>query len=340
MKYEREVPGKFRMSDTLLAGTMQFAGLRCLVTGGLGFVGSHLCERLIKEGSYVTCLDNLSTGSFTNLKHLVGDSRLRIVEHDVIDPYSFEVDAIFNLACPASPDRYQEDPIKTLRTNFIGASNALELARRRAIPVLQASTSEVYGDPQVHPQPESYWGHVNPIGLRACYDEGKRSAEALFFEFKRQHGLDIKIARIFNTYGPRMAAGDGRVVSNFVNQALQGTDLTIYGDGSQTRSFCYVDDLVEGLLRLMASGPRCADPVNLGNPEEITIAELARKVIRRSNKTIGIAYRPAPPDDPKLRQPDISRAVNLLGWHPTTQLDVGLEHMFHYFAAQGKVKMA
>lgn len=297
---------------------------RVLVTGGAGFIGSHLCERLLVEGAHVVCLDDFSTGQESNVAHLAG-AGFELVRADVCDPLSFEVDEIYNLACPASPVQYQKNPIKTLRTSVIGAMQVLELARSTGARVLQASTSEVYGDPQVHPQSESYWGHVNPIGIRACYDEGKRAAETLFFDYHRQHGVRIKVARIFNTYGPRMAPWDGRVVSNFVLQALAGEPITIYGDGSQTRSFCFVDDLVDGLVRLMASPDSFIGPVNLGNPAELTVAELAHKVIETTGSRSPIVIRPLPADDPTQRRPDISLARSQLGWEPKVPLAVGLE---------------
>ncbi len=305
---------------------------RILVTGGAGFLGSHLCDRLIADGARVICLDNLYTGSLANIAHLRGHERFEFVEHDVIEPYSFEVDQIYNLACPASPPHYQRDPIFTMKTSVFGAINALELAKRTGARVFQASTSEVYGDPKVHPQPESYWGHVNPIGVRSCYDEGKRAAETLFFDYQRVHGVDIRVARIFNTYGPRMDPNDGRVVSNFIVQALRGEAITIYGDGTQTRSFCYVDDLVDGMDRLMNCHLDSFDPVNLGNPVELTIKQVAERVLRSYGVGGSIEYRPLPSDDPTQRQPDISRAQELLDWTPMTPFADGLERTASYFS--------
>ncbi len=302
---------------------------RVLVTGGAGFIGSHLCERLLNDGHEVICLDNFLTGRKANLEAIVRHPRFELVRHDVVEPVLVEVDEIYNLACPASPRHYQANSVKTVKTNVLGALHVLGAAKRLKAKVLQASTSEVYGDPLVHPQPESYWGHVNPIGTRACYDEGKRVAETLFFDYRRQHGLQIRVARIFNTYGPRMLENDGRVVSNFVVQALRGEPITIYGDGTQTRSFCYVDDLVEGLMRLMASDFN--EPVNLGNPGEFTIADLAKKVIAATGSTSRIATHPLPADDPRQRKPDISRAKDVLGWQPTVALEQGLEKTIAYF---------
>ena len=297
--------------------------MRILVTGGAGFIGSHLCERLVARGDDVICLDNFFTGSRDNIAHLVGQPGFRLIEHDVCNPLLVDVDRIFNLACPASPIHYQVDPMKTVQTNVMGTLNMLEIARKLGARILQASTSEVYGDPAVHPQTEAYWGNVNPIGPRACYDEGKRVAETLMSDYHRQAGVDIRIARIFNTYGPRMAENDGRVVSNFVLQALRGEKLTIYGTGLQTRSFCYVDDLVEGLIRLM-DVDAFHEPVNLGNPGEFTMRELAEIVARLCDSTGEIAYCPLPQDDPVQRRPDISRAQNLLGWSPTIPFEDGL----------------
>ena len=307
---------------------------RVLVTGGAGFIGSHLCERLIADGHEVICLDNFLTGRKANLDALARHPRFELVRHDIVEPVLVEVDEIYNLACPASPRHYQANSVKTVKTNVLGALHVLGAAKRLKARVLQASTSEVYGDPQVHPQPEDYWGHVNPIGTRACYDEGKRVAETLFFDYRRQHNLEIRVARIFNTYGPRMLENDGRVVSNFVVQALRGEPITIYGDGSQTRSFCFVDDLVEGLVRLMNSDFH--EPVNLGNPGEFTIADLAEKVVTMTGSKSRIEKRPLPADDPRRRQPDISRAKKILGWQPTVPLDQGLERTIAYF--RGVVK--
>jgi UDP-glucuronate decarboxylase len=305
--------------------------MRVLITGGAGFVGSHLAQRLLGAGHEVVVVDNYFTGSKDNIAHLGGDSRFEVLRHDVTFPLYVEVDAIYNLASPASPIHYQHDPVQTTKTNVMGAINMLGLAKRLRVPILQASTSEVYGDPEVHPQTEDYWGKVNPIGPRACYDEAKRVAETLFFDYHRQHGLDIRVARIFNTYGPRMAADDGRVVSNFIVQALRGEPLTIYGDGSQTRSFCYVDDLVEGLVALMDNGSGEVGPVNLGNPGEFTMLELAKKVLALTKSGSGIEFLPLPQDDPKQRQPDISKAKKVLGWEPKVALDEGLAKTVDYF---------
>ena len=304
---------------------------RSLVTGGAGFLGSHLCERLIDQGHEVLCVDNFYTGSKRNIAHLVDNPMFELIRHDVTFPLYVEVDEIYNLACPASPVHYQRDPVQTTKTSVLGAVNMLGLAKRLGVPVLQASTSEVYGDPEVHPQPESYWGRVNPIGTRSCYDEGKRSAETLFFDYRRQHGLAIKVMRIFNTYGPRMDPNDGRVVSNFIVQALRGDDITIYGDGSQTRSFCYVDDLIDGMLLLMQTGSDFTGPVNIGNPGEFTMLELAEAVIRLTGSGSGIVHQALPSDDPKQRQPDISLAKDALGWAPTIALESGLEKTIAYF---------
>ena len=304
---------------------------RILVTGGAGFLGSHLCERLLKEGHEVLCLDNFFTGQKQNLVPLLGNPYFEVIRHDVSDPYFTEVDEIYNLACPASPVHYQFDPVQTTRTSVLGALNMLELAKRTKARVFQASTSEVYGDPDVHPQPESYWGKVNPIGIRSCYDEGKRCAETLFFDYHRQHGVDIKVVRIFNTYGPRMHPKDGRVVSNFVVQALRGENLTIFGEGQQTRSFCYVDDLIEGFVRLMATPAGTTGPVNIGNPGEFTMLELAEKVIRLTGSTSKLTFQPLPSDDPKQRKPDISLAQETLGWNPTVDLEEGLKRTIAFF---------
>jgi UDP-glucuronate decarboxylase len=305
---------------------------KILVTGGAGFLGSHLCERLVKEGHHVLCVDNYFTGSKTNVHHLLSYPNFEILRQDVCFPLYVEVDEIYNLACPASPKYYQQDPIQTTKTSIIGAYNLLGLAKRTGAKILQASTSEIYGDPEIHPQPEEYWGNVNPIGIRSCYDEGKRAAETLFFDYHRQHGVRIKVMRIFNTYGPAMAADDGRVVSNFIVQALKGDDITIYGDGTQTRSFCYVDDLIEGMCRLMNSDDSITGPINIGNPNEFTIAELAENVIRLTQSTSKIITMPLPKDDPKQRQPNITKARELLNWEPTTQLESGLERTIEYFS--------
>ena len=304
---------------------------RILVTGGAGFIGSHLCERLLGQGHDVLCVDNFFTGRRRNIAHLLGDPRFEVLRHDVTFPLYVEVDEIYNLACPASPIHYQHDPVQTTKTSVIGAINMLGLAKRLRAKIFQASTSEVYGDPEVHPQPEDYWGRVNPIGLRSCYDEGKRCAETLFFDYHRQHGLGIKVARIFNTYGPRMHPNDGRVVSNFVVQALRGADITLYGDGAQTRSFCYVDDLVDGIVRLMASDPALTGPINIGNPSEFTIRQLAELVIGLTGSASRIVQRPLPPDDPRQRRPDITKARDLLGWEPTVSVRDGLERTIAYF---------
>lgn len=304
--------------------------MRILVTGGAGFLGSHLCDRLLREGHEVICLDNFFTGRKANLAHLTGHPAFELVRHDVTEPFKFEVDRIYNLACPASPPHYQHNPIKTIKTSVLGAIHCLGLAKRLNARVFQASTSEVYGDPEVHPQPESYKGSVNPIGIRACYDEGKRCAETLFFDYHRQNGVGIRVARIFNTYGPRMLPDDGRVVSNLIVQALRGEDLTLYGDGTQTRSFCYVDDLIDGFIRLMEH-PTLTGPVNLGNPGEFTMLELAELVLRKTGSASKIIHLPLPGDDPKQRQPDITLARRELGWEPTVPLEVGLESTIAYF---------
>ena len=304
---------------------------RILVTGGAGFLGSHLCERLLLEGNDVLCVDNFFTGSKHNIAHLVGNPNFEIIRHDVTFPLYVEVDQIFNLACPASPIHYQHDPVQTTKTSVHGAINMLGLAKRLNARILQASTSEVYGDPEVHPQPEEYWGKVNPIGIRSCYDEGKRCAETLFFDYHRQNNLDIKVIRIFNTYGPRMHPNDGRVVSNFIVQALKGKDISIYGDGQQTRSFCYVDDLVEAMLRMMATPTGFTGPINIGNPGEFTILELAEKVITLTESSSKVVFCPLPSDDPKQRQPDITLAKKELGWNPKVNLDNGLKHTIAYF---------
>lgn len=304
---------------------------RILVTGGAGFIGSHLCERLVNEGNDVICLDNYYSGTKENVWHLIGRPNFELVRHDVVNPYFAEVDEIFNLACPASPIYYQRDPIQTTKTSMFGAFNMLGLARRTKAKILQTSTSEVYGDPGVHPQPETYWGNVNPIGERSCYDEGKRVAETLFFDYNRLHGVRTKVIRIFNTYGPRMNANDGRVVSNFVVQALKGEDITIYGDGQQTRSFQYVTDLIEGMLRMMATPDAVVGPVNIGNPGEFTMLELAEKVLRKVGGKSKLVFRPLPADDPKKRQPDITKAKELLNWEPVVTLDDGLDEIIRYF---------
>ena len=302
-----------------------------LVTGGSGFLGSHLCDRLLGEGQEVICVDNLFTGSKDNIRHLIDHDRFEFIRHDVTLPLYLEVDQIYNLACPASPIHYQYDPVQTTKTSVHGAINMLGLAKRTGARIFQASTSEVYGDPEVHPQPESYWGKVNPIGIRSCYDEGKRCAETLFFDYHRQHGTEIKVARIFNTYGPRMNPEDGRVVSNFIVQALKNEPITIYGDGSQTRSFCYVDDLIDGLVRLMNSDPEITGPVNLGNPVEFTMVELANLVIEITGSKSKITYMNLPQDDPRQRQPDIGYAKSALGWGPSIQLRDGIVKTVEYF---------
>lgn len=302
-----------------------------LVTGGAGFIGSHLCERLVEEGNAVICLDNFYSGSKSNIWHLIGHPGFELVRHDVTEPYRAEIDEIYNLACPASPVFYQYDPIQTTKTSVIGTFNMLGLAKRTKAKILQASTSEVYGDPARHPQEESYWGNVNPIGIRSCYDEGKRCAESLCFDYHRIHGVDVKVIRIFNTYGPRMAVNDGRVVSNFVVQALKGEDLTIYGDGTQTRSFQFVSDLVEGMIRMMATPKGFTGPVNLGNPGEFTMIELAKKVLSKVGGTSKIVFKPLPDDDPKMRRPDITLAKKELGWEPKVSLDEGLDEVISYF---------
>lgn len=304
---------------------------RVLITGGAGFLGSHLSERLLAEGCDVLCVDNFFTGTKGNVTHLLGNPHFELMRHDVTFPLYVEVDEIYNLACPASPIHYQFDPVQTTKTSVHGAINMLGLAKRVKAKIFQASTSEVYGDPSMHPQREEYWGNVNPIGLRSCYDEGKRCAETLFFDYRRQHGMRIKVARIFNTYGPRMHPNDGRVVSNFIVQALQGAPITIYGDGSQSRSFCYVDDLIEAFVRLMGTGDDFTGPVNLGNPGEFTIRELAEKVIALTGSKSKIELKPLPSDDPRQRRPDISLAQAKLGWTPTTTLDEGLPLTIRYF---------
>jgi UDP-glucuronate decarboxylase len=304
---------------------------RILVTGGAGFLGSHLCERLLAEGNSVICADNYFTGSKQNIYHLLNNPNFELIRHDVSFPLHVEVDVIYNLACPASPVHYQFDPVQTIKTSVFGAINMLGLAKRTKAKIFQASTSEVYGDPEVHPQPESYWGRVNPIGIRSCYDEGKRCAETLFYDYHRQYGLKIKVARIFNTYGPRMHPNDGRVVSNSIVQALKGDDITIYGNGEQTRSFCYVDDLIEGFVRLMATDDDITGPVNLGNPGEFTIRQLAERVLELTGSSSTLVFKQLPLDDPKQRQPDISNALQLMGWRPSVDLDHGLNKTIEYF---------
>lgn len=305
---------------------------KILITGGAGFLGSHLCDRMIEQGHQVFCLDSLFTGSLKNIEHLKKHSGFKFIKHDVVDPINIDrLDEIYNLACPASPVHYQYNPIHTMKTSVIGSLNVLELARATGAKVFQASTSEVYGDPTVHPQPEEYWGNVNTIGIRSCYDEGKRAAETLFFDYQRTYNLRIKVVRIFNTYGPRMAADDGRVVSNFIVQALRGENLTVYGDGTQTRSFCYADDLVEGFIRLMNSGDEVLGPINLGNPGEFTMIELAEKVLRLTGSKSKLVHLPLPQDDPKQRRPDITKAKQYLGWEPTVPLEQGLEQTISYF---------
>lgn len=304
---------------------------RILITGGAGFLGSHLTDRLLDEGHEVLCLDNLFTGSKRNIDHLHANPRFEFLRHDVTFPLYVEVDEIYNLACPASPIHYQHDPVQTTKTSVHGAINMLGLAKRLKCKILQASTSEVYGDPSVHPQTEDYWGNVNPIGPRSCYDEGKRCAETLFFDYHRQMGLAIKVARIFNTYGPRMHPADGRVVSNFIIQALRGEPITLYGDGSQTRSFCYVDDLIDGLVRLMNTDETVTGPINIGNPREMTIRELAERAVAMSGSASTIEYKPLPTDDPKQRQPDITRARTTLGWEPKVTLEEGMQRTIDYF---------
>ena len=305
---------------------------KILVTGGAGFLGSHLCDRLIAQGHQVVCLDSFFTGNERNVAGLVGHPAFTLMRHDVVDAVRIDgLDEIYNLACPASPVHYQYDPIHTMKTSVLGALNMLELARATGAKVFQASTSEVYGDPTVHPQPEAYWGNVNTIGIRSCYDEGKRAAETLFFDYQRAHNLKIKVVRIFNTYGPRMAADDGRVVSNFIVQALRGEDLTVYGDGSQTRSFCYADDLVEGFMRLMNSDDAVTGPINMVNPGEFTMIELAERVLRLTGSKSKLIFMPLPQDDPKQRQPDITRAKSVLGWEPKVALEQGLEKTIAYF---------
>ena len=307
---------------------------KILITGGAGFLGSHLSERLLNEGNEIICLDNFFTGRKQNIQHLMDHKNFELVRHDIVEPYMCEVDEIYNLACPASPVHYQFNPIKTMKTSVLGSLNMLGLAKRTGAKIFQASTSEVYGDPHVHPQQESYWGNVNPIGIRSCYDEGKRTAETLFMDYHRQHNLKIKIIRIFNTYGPNMHPEDGRVVSNFIVQALKGQDITVYGQGNQTRSFCYASDLIDGFVRLMNSDDSIIGPINCGNPNEFTILELAEKVIKLTNSKSKIVYKPLPSDDPMQRKPDISKAKQLLGWEPKIQLEEGLLKTIEYFSKQ------
>jgi UDP-glucuronate decarboxylase len=304
---------------------------RVLVTGGAGFLGSHLCERLLQQDCDVLCVDNFYSGTKDNVVHLLGNPHFELMRHDVTFPLYVEVDEIYNLACPASPIHYQRDPVQTTKTSVHGAINMLGLAKRTKARIFQASTSEVYGDPEIHPQPEGYWGRVNPIGIRSCYDEGKRCAETLFFDYWRQHGLEVKVVRIFNTYGPRMHPNDGRVVSNFIVQALRGEDITIYGDGSQTRSFCYVDDMVEGFVRMMASPAALTGPINMGNPGEFTILELAETILRMVGGRSRLVMRPLPQDDPQQRQPDITLAKTALNWSPQVHLEEGLTRTIDYF---------
>ena len=310
---------------------MELTQKRILVTGGAGFLGSHLCDRLLSEGHEVVCVDNYFTGSKTNIKHLLDNPNFELIRHDVTFPLYIEVDEIYNLACPASPIHYQHDPVQTIKTSVHGAINMLGLAKRIGAKIFQASTSEVYGDPEIHPQDESYWGRVNPVGIRSCYDEGKRCAETLFFDYHRQHNLKIKVARIFNTYGPRMHPNDGRVVSNFIVQALQNEDITIYGDGGQSRSFCFVDDMVDGFLLFMETDDEFKGPLNMGNPNEFTIQELAEKVIDLTGSNSKIIYKTLPEDDPKQRQPNIDLAKEKLNWSPEVELEAGLERTINYF---------
>lgn len=308
-----------------------FSARRVLVTGGAGFIGSHVCERLLDEGCEVLCVDNFFSSSRANVEHLLGNRRFELLRHDVTTPLHVEVDEIYNLACPASPVHYQHNPVKTMKTSVIGAINMLGMAKRTRAKILQSSTSEVYGDPSIHPQQEDYWGNVNPIGIRSCYDEGKRCAETLFFDYYRQHQVRIKVVRIFNTYGPRMYPNDGRVVSNFIVQALCGNNITIYGAGTQTRSFCYVSDMVEGFMRMMATGDEVIGPINLGNPGEFTMLELAELVLELTGSQSKLIFQPLPSDDPTRRRPDITRAQNTLGWEPTVQLREGLAKTIEFF---------
>lgn len=323
-----------KVTNSASGNSHQKSVRRILVAGGAGFLGSYLCERLLNEGHSVVCVDNFSTGSMENLQHLLSFDTFSFVRHDIVEPLDLPVDEIYNLACPASPPHYQVDPVHTMKTNVIGSLNLLELAVRYQARIFQASTSEVYGDPHVHPQPENYWGNVNSFGPRACYDEGKRSAETLFYDFHQQYGVDTRIVRIFNTYGPRMRADDGRVVSNFIVQALKSQDITVYGDGSQTRSFCYVDDLIEGFHRLMYSPRAIHTPVNIGNPGEFTVGELARQIIDMTGSRSKIVYRPLPIDDPRQRRPDIEVAQRELGWEPAVALADGLRSTIAYFERQ------
>ena len=306
-------------------------GKRVLVTGGAGFLGSFLCERLLEEGCEVICVDNLYTGAKRNIQHLLANPYFELIRHDITLPLYVEVDEIYNLACPASPIHYQRDPVQTIKTNVLGTINMLGLAKRLGVKIFQASTSEVYGDPHEHPQRESYWGHVNPIGMRSCYDEGKRCAETLFFDYHRQHGVEIKVARIFNTYGPRMHPRDGRVISNFVLQALSAQPITLFGDGEQTRSFCYVSDLVDGMIRFMNSDREVTGPMNLGNPVECSMIDLAKLVLRLTESSSAIEHQPLPADDPKQRRPDIRLAEDVIGWKPTVSLEAGLTRTIDYF---------
>ena len=305
--------------------------MRFLVTGGAGFLGSHLCERILAESHEVICVDNFYTGDKANIRHLMSNPKFEVIRHDIISPLQVEVDYILNFACPASPVHYQRDPVQTIKTSVHGAINMLELARNTGATILQASTSEVYGDPEVHPQPEEYWGRVNPIGIRSCYDEGKRCAETLFFDYHREYGINIKVLRIFNTYGPRMQLNDGRVVSNFIVQALRQEDLTIYGDGTQTRSFCYVDDLVEGILKFLKTPNQVTGPINLGNPGEFSMLELAETIIRLTRSSSSIDFRELPSDDPRQRKPSIKKAIKELGWQPSIELEEGLKKTIQYF---------
>jgi len=311
--------------------------MKILVTGGAGFLGSHLCDRLAKRGFHVVCMDNLYTGSEENISHLLDLTNFEFLQQDVVEPVDLQFDVIYNLACPASPPHYQRDPVATTRTSVLGAMNMLDLARKNNIPILQASTSEVYGDPEIHPQTETYWGNVNPIGDRSCYDEGKRCAETLFFDYHRQYGTKVRVVRIFNTYGPRMHPNDGRVVSNFIVQALLGQDLTIYGNGQQTRSFCYVDDMIDGFLNMMESSNSFIGPVNLGNPNEFTMLELAEKVRELIGGSSKLVFKPLPSDDPKQRKPDIALAKEKLSWVPTVELEEGLSKTIEYFRKKLKI---